>query len=97
MSTVELSDNETHEEIQATVDQIIKDDKGEPEEKGDAQRLAEDHDETATQLRDTASDGEGPAKADDDTGGSDSQEDGDADWLDKLRVRKATKEKLGLD
>ncbi len=82
MSTVELSDNATHEEIQATVDQIIKDDKGEPEEKGDAQRLAEDHDETATQLRDTASDGEGPAKADDDTGGSDSQEDGDADWLD---------------
>jgi len=74
----ELKDDASHEEIQETVDQIVEDRK-EPEEKGDAQKIAEDRDKPVTET----------TTAETESGGDDTASDGDEssegqaqDWLD---------------
>lgn len=74
MSTAELADNATHEEIEEFVDKVVKD--AEEESKTDAQRVAEDNDKST--VAETDSGNEDAADDGDETG----KEDQAQDWLD---------------
>ncbi len=106
MATTELKDDATHEEVLEVVDQIIHDveeahkaEKESPkEEKGDAQKIAEDRDKPVTETTtaetesgsdDTADNGDGDDEKSSDSG------DQAPDWLDdELRAEVAA---LGID
>ncbi len=101
MATTELKDDATHEEILEVVDKIVEDRKAEEEspkeEKGDAQKIAEDRDKPVTETTtaetesgsdDTADNSDG----DEESGDSESQA---PDWLDdELKAEVAA---LGID
>ncbi|NQT14146.1 MAG: hypothetical protein HQ582_15435 [Planctomycetes bacterium] len=70
----ELTSESTHEEVQELVDKIVEDRKSEePEEKGDAQKIAEERDEPDIAEVDSGND--------DDTA-PEGEETGEQDWLD---------------
>lgn len=75
----ELSDTATHDEITQAVDQIVEDRKGE-EEKSDAQKIADEHDESVTDTSaETDSGSKDTADKGEETGDSEDQA---QDWLD---------------
>lgn len=77
MSTVELTENSTHEDIVKVVDQLVENHDGD-EKKGDAQKIAEERDEPVTDTSvETDSDSKDTAEKGDETGDSEDQA-----WLD---------------
>ena len=77
--SVELKDDATHDDIQAAVDQIVKDREGEePKEKGDAQKIAEERDQpTGDMTAETNSGSDDTADKGEEAGDS-----GDRAWFD---------------
>jgi len=77
----ELSESSTHEDITAAVDAIIEDRKS-TEEKGDAQKIAEERDKPTGDMTAEPDSGEPDSSEDTAPEGEDTGEDQGAEWLD---------------